>query len=276
MYLSYYPYSNENIEGIGAQYQRIIALLCIAKYHNLKYIHIPIKIGHNYDNDPLWNEKWDKMFNIKKFSNNNEININALDKEYNILLSLDKLKNPNILYCFHNPYDLFYSNSHEYLTNIQKELIKEYDENNNHRKLIYNKNKINIAIHIRVFNDYDDNREYNNFINNLSCRFIYTSDMYKKLINNLKQNYPNSDIHIFSQNKYFDLKYKSLRYINYIQFHLDDMEHLDTFHHLCKADVLVLGLSSFSMLAGFYNNNTVIYLNYCTPPALKSWIVYDN
>lgn len=275
MYLSYYSYSNENIEGVGAQYQRIIGLLCIAKYHKLKYIHIPIKIGHNYDKDLFWNEKWDKMFNINKLSNNNEININLLNKEYNIHLSLDKLQNQNTLYFFHNPLDLFYSNINEYLSNIQKELINIYDENNNYRKLIYNKNKINIAIHIRVINDYDDEHEYNNYINNTSNRFTFTCEMYKKLINYLKNKYLYADIHIFSQYKYFDLKYKDLRNINNIKLHFDDIDHFDTFHHLCKADVLVLGLSTFSILAGFYNKNTVIYLNFATPP-LKSWIIYNN
>ena len=70
MYISYNQLisNDENIkyEGVGAQYQRIVSLLSIAKRHNLKYIHIPIKIGHNYNNDPEWDNKWDNMFNIKK------------------------------------------------------------------------------------------------------------------------------------------------------------------------------------------------------------------
>ena len=48
---------NIKYEGVGAQYQRIVSLLSIAKRHNLKYIHIPIKIGHNYNNDPEWDDK---------------------------------------------------------------------------------------------------------------------------------------------------------------------------------------------------------------------------
>jgi hypothetical protein len=72
MYISYNQLNpndekqdNIQYEGVGAQYQRIVSLLSIAKRHNLKYIHIPIKIGHNYNNDLEWNNKWDKMFNIK-------------------------------------------------------------------------------------------------------------------------------------------------------------------------------------------------------------------
>ena len=48
---------NIDFEGIGAQYQKIIALLSIAKRHNLKYFHIMTKVGHNYENDPNWDEK---------------------------------------------------------------------------------------------------------------------------------------------------------------------------------------------------------------------------
>ena len=57
MYITYYIDANnmvlkDGFEGVGAQYQRIIGLLAIAKRHNLKYFHIPIQIGHNYSNDP--------------------------------------------------------------------------------------------------------------------------------------------------------------------------------------------------------------------------------
>lgn len=46
MYISFFSKNNnEEIqsknEGVGGQYQRIVALLSIAKRHNLKYIHIP-------------------------------------------------------------------------------------------------------------------------------------------------------------------------------------------------------------------------------------------
>ena len=276
MFLTYNQWSES--EGVGAQYQRIICMLAIAKYHNLKYIHTPIKIGHNYNNDDNWSQKWDNMFNIIKLSNNNDVDIDKLDKVYNHKLDCKIINNivttTNILYYLHDPYELYDTNTNSYLSSIQNSIIETYDEINNSRTLIYNKNKINIAIHIRVYNDYDNNGEYSNYINNISCRFIFTCDKYEKLINELKDKYLDADIHIFSQVKYFDLKYKKLRDISNLIFHFDDLDNFDTFHHLCKADVLVLGTSSFSMLAGFYNKNTVIYLPYISPPSLNSWIIY--
>jgi uncharacterized protein with HEPN domain len=99
--------------------------------------------------------------------------------------------------------------------------------------------------------------------------------MYEKIINNLKKEYPNSDIHIFSQEKYFDIKFKKLRDIKDVIIHFDDLDLFDVFHHLCKADVLVTGLSSFSVIAALYNKNKIIYLKFNSPPYLKSWIEYN-
>lgn len=264
-------------EGVGAQYQRIVALISIAKRHNLKYIHIPINIGHNYNNDPNWNEKWDNMFNIKKLSEN--IDYKTIKNQYINLypVSIEQLlkysTTTNLIY-YINPFKIFDNNSDYYLSNIQNDLINAYDENNSDRILIYDKTKINIAIHIRVFNKLDDIINYNDYIHNKNNRHYMTYDMYFNLINKLKEQYPNSDIHIFSQEDFFDIHYKKLREIENIKIHFDDLDNFDTFHHLCKSDILVMGTSSFSILAAFYNKNKIIYLPFNHPPSLKTWIVY--
>ena len=69
-------------EGVGAQYQRIIGLLGIAKKHGLKFIHRKITVGHNYEDDLLWDEKWDDIFNIKS--------INSIVEIYKKILQLIK------------------------------------------------------------------------------------------------------------------------------------------------------------------------------------------
>ena len=69
MYISYNFLNTCNIkelEGIGSQYHKIITLYAVARKNNIKYIHIPISVGHNDNNDEEWNTKWDKMFNFKK------------------------------------------------------------------------------------------------------------------------------------------------------------------------------------------------------------------
>ena len=285
MYVSY-NYLNtcniKEIEGIGSQYQKIITLFAVVKKNNLKYIHLPIQVGHNCTNDNEWDKKWDNMFNFKRLSNNDEIDINNIEKEFMIdNISFDYILNnkyKNKLYFYFHVFKIFDNNPEYYLKDIQDDIINAYDENNNNRKLIYNKDKINIAIHIRVFNDNDticeNIKSYISSDRNSSIRYYFTGKMYEELINKLKKQYPNSDIHIFSQEKYFDIKFKNLRKIENINIHFDDLDLFDTFHHLCKADVLVMGLSSFSFVAAFYNKNTIIYLPYSNPPSLKSWIQY--
>jgi len=288
MFIAYYQNSSDyasiyGYEGIGAQYQRIIALIAIAKQHNLKFIHFPITVGHNYNNDPEWNEKWEKFFNIKKLSNNNEVDYTKLEKfetpfTHNIKLDQllkDNINKTNVLNYYNLPFEIFDSNPDYYLSSVQKDIIDAYDEVNSSRELIYDKNKINIAIHIRVFNECDNKEYYQNFLNNQSERYYMNADKYIEYINTLKINYPNADIYIFSQKETFDIHFTKIRELKDIKLHFDDLDTFDTFHHLCKADVLCLGTSSFSFLAGFYNKNTVIYLPYYHPPALKSWVVYN-
>jgi hypothetical protein len=289
MYITYIPNINHkksnNIrseyEGVGAQYQRIIALLSIAKRHNLKYIHIPIKVGHNYNNDPEWHNNWDKMFNIQKLSDT--IDYSTIQKQhiYTNPITLDNLLNHNnnnslsIINCYTNPFNIFDKNSNYYLSYIQNDLINAYDENNSNRTLIYDKTKTSIAIHIRVFNQQDDIINFNNYMNNVDSRHYMTCDLYLSLIKKIKNQYQNSDIHIFSQEHLFDIHYKRLRDIEYIKIHFDDLDTFDTFHHLCKSDVLVMAPSSLSIIAAFYNKNTVMFLPFNHPPSLKSWIILD-
>jgi hypothetical protein len=200
MYISYNQLisNDENIkyEGVGAQYQRIVSLLSIAKRHNLKYIHIPIKIGHNYNNDPEWDNKWDNMFNIKKLSDNIDY-LTIKNKIYkNSPNSLDELlqNNHSTLTFYCNSFNIFDNNADYYLSNIQNDLINAYDENNSNRKLIYDKTKTSIAIHIRVFNQHDDAVNYNDYMNNTGIRSYMTCEAYSHLIVQLKEKYPNYDI----------------------------------------------------------------------------------
>ena len=92
------------LEGVGSLYQKIINLYAVAKKHNLKYIHIPVRVGHNYNNLENWDDKWDQFFNFKKLSNNDEIDIDKLNNmekhfitEYLSLEIMLKNNDPNVL-----------------------------------------------------------------------------------------------------------------------------------------------------------------------------------
>lgn len=261
MYLIY----ETKMEGVGAQYQRIFCLMSIAKRFNLNYIHKKITVDHNYDNDSEWDDKWDKFFNISKLSYKGYVDMSNVITYDSINSNiLNNIINTNNVYSICRSFDIIDKEPNAYYKLIQNDIINAYDEVNNNRTLMYLKDKINIALHIRVYNSHDglDN-----------TRSIIKDVEYYKLINKLKCVYNNAEIYIFSQKK-FDEKYSLLREIPDIKIHLD-YDTFDTFNHLCKADIIVMGTSSFSYLAGLYNKNTVIYYNFWHPP-LDSWINFNT
>jgi hypothetical protein len=263
MYLTY----DTQFEGAGAQYQRILCLLSIAKRHNLKYIHKKITVDHNYDNDSEWDNKWDDFFNISKLSYHGNVEASSVIKyqgiDNNILNSIINSNNLNSI-CF--SFSIVDANPDYYYKSIQDDVIYAYDKVNSNRKLMYSEDKISIALHIRAYNQCDG-------LDFSDRRYAISCDEYYKLITKFKTLYNNAEIHIFSQ-KTFDEKYSLLRDIPDLNIHLD-YDTFDTFHHLCKADILVMGTSSFSYLAGIYNKKSVVYYSFWHPP-LDNWINFKN
>lgn len=262
-------------EGAGAQYQRIIALLAIAKIHDLKFLHYMITIDHNYHNDPLWNEKWDNFFNIKSITNSityedikdkGVISIHTMTHHH--LRDILKSKALEHLYAITLPFQIVDTQPNLYYTSVQDDIRKAYFESNMNRPLnLFRNNRTNIAIHIRVINDCDDEYEKIHF-ENLEGRFEIKEHQYKCLISSLRHMYTDADIHIFSQQN-LNKKYKAIMQLDDVYLHLDT-DAMDTFHHMCSADVLVIAKSSFSYLAGIYNKNKVIYFPLQHPP-LNAW-----
>jgi N6-adenosine-specific RNA methylase IME4 len=269
MYLTY----DTQFEGAGAQYQRILCLLAIAKRHNLKYIHKKITVDHNYNNDSEWDNKWDDFFNISTLSYHGNIEkLNIVKYEYIDNTILNKIINAyeyNNLYSICFAFNIVDTSPDYYYKSIQDDAIYAYDKANSNRQLMYSKDKISIALHIRAYNDCDETH-VQTFEH---TRFAISCDEYYKLITKLKNTYTNAEIHIFSQ-KTFDEKYSSLRDIPDLNIHLD-YDTFDTFHHLCKADILVMGRSSFSYLAAIYNKKSVIYYTFWHPP-LDNWVNFKN
>lgn len=253
LYLTYY--TNIHNDGMGAQYQRIIGIICIAKYYNFIYVHSPItKMEHI--NDMTYINKIDDFFGINKnFKNVNYYsydNVLKIEKpSINELLSYDK-KNKNILIEIYIPYDICEKNIEIYDRGMifLRQIIKN----------IIPLKKQNIIIHIRR-GDVD--------MNNNNERYIDIVE-YNNIINIFKEKYKNYNILVFTQidenNKNeFDI-YKNDKIVT-IRANEDI---LITFNNLIHADILVICKSSFSYLAGMYNPNIVYYYDFWHKP-LKHW-----
>jgi len=257
LYLKYNVY----VDGLGAQYQRIISILALAKKYDCQYIHESIKTFEHISNENTeYYELIEEYFQIYKFTANiSEItfhnieflkgNITSEHMDYYKEIS----KNINVLLILDHPYNIFDKDPNEYdiimplLREIKLSLyLPEYNESNK-----------NIAIHIRR----GDVSPYSN--NN---RFVELS-YYQNIINKFADKYKNGTFFIFTEisnnNKEefenFIIKNKN----NNINIKLmADIDVLMTLEYLIKADVLVMSKSSFSYIAGLYNNNEVYYMDF--------------
>lgn len=259
-------------EGAGAQYQRAIGLLAICRQNdNLKYIHNKITVGHNYDNDEYWDDKWDNLFGLSELSCKDDLDSN-IEVEDTYLLNDDHYNqiHLNKLLKVQIPFNIIEQHIDNFFNDdFLSELRDIYCKNNADRKLfLFDKDKVNIAMHIRVFNECDGEEERLLFTQNRRDGRFCGLDTYIVIIQQLKQQFPSSKIHIFTQSN-FDKRHSPLRDLPEVSIHTE-VDAIDTFHHLCNADVFVMSKSSFSYLAGLYNTKTVIYLPFWHTP-LSSW-----
>jgi len=262
---------NYTDEGVGAQYQRILCILLLCDLLEIKYIHQKITVGHNYDNDINWNERWDNLFNLNKLSsvitgNNKQKIIEKFNPPVHEIIqniqNFEKDKNSDYIIKITNSTQIgdFYIN---YFDNILYKVRSLYNYTG---KCIYDKNYTNIAIHIRVHNKFDT--EPPDSSQEFGARYTLNCNQYKELIINLKKKYKNPLVHIFTQESQ---EFDNIDGVIYYK----DTDAFFTLHHLIKADVLVTAKSSFSYLAALYNENEVIYVNFWHKPLIH-WNNYEN
>ena len=164
------PYGNNVFDqiAIGAHYNKIMGIIGFCRVNGLKYFHRKIKSGHNYKNDPEWDDKWDDFFNLKQISEYDE----------------------NITY-FEHPFDIISSNPVLYYETAIK-FVREFYKVPEHIK-VHDKYA---AIHIRVPNSCDT-EPWDSMPGGV--RFI-SLDMYKYAVEKLKNE--GYEIHIFTQENF--------------------------------------------------------------------------
>ncbi len=233
-------------DGFGGQFQTIIYSVIFAEFSNRKFLYSPFEgMEHNYDNDPEFIEKKEKLIN---FIGNFEIN-NKQQAQWAIS-ALDYIR-------FFEAHLNMCANSSSLKT------IKEIFRANKNIEDYFNPNEFNIAIHVRRPNPHDNRIEGTN-----------TPDgTYINIINALREVYSTRQpiFHIYSQGDAENFK---------SSFHADDIVlHIDesieqTFTSLVIADVLVTSASSFSYTAGLISNGVVYYIPFWHPP-LPHWNIIN-
>jgi len=231
----------ERTDGFGAQFQTFIYAILYAESEGNVYVHTNIKnMEHNYDNRENFIEQVESLMNIK----NNYMNVNDVS-----LLHVKKLNIHDLIHIFDNNLD-------HYLNDEPIKKLKNIFWENKDRNVFKN-NKLNIAVHIRRPNVYDNRIEGAN-----------TSDnYYLNVINHIRNTKENILFHIYSQGNIKNFEcYKNDDTI----FHIDE-ELSDTYIGLVAADILVMSASSFSYSAALLSDGGIYYLPFWHSPS-KKWI----
>jgi len=126
--------------------------------------------------------------------------------------------------------------------------------------------EINIAIHIRVFNSIDFDRDSNREIFNSEKNQDYVR-LIEDILDSLKDVNVGKNFHIYSQGSKDDFKF--LEEISKdkakIFLHIDEYP-LVSLYHLCKSDILVMANSSFSYISSLIGNQiTLVRDNFWHP-----------
>lgn len=253
LYLTYVPY----IDGMGAQYQRVIGLIALAYAHECTYVHTSVnQMDHVTPAEVIEIEHFlqiNSYYNKANIKFDVEYNIKSEEVECSILHFKSQSNTSNILLKIHNCLAILDAN-----TQLYNKVMPMLRNINQCRDLIhFNKNVINIAVHIR-------RGDVSNVKN--SDRYLPTS-YFKTIIDKLLVQFSGANVCIFTEitpenRDEFNI-FTNIKIIS-------GGDVLITFEHLSKADILITSKSSFSYVAALYNENTVLYTNFWHKP-LPHW-----
>jgi hypothetical protein len=253
--------------GIGHQIGNYISGFHHAKYMGLEFVHIP-----------FYNEKWERLLGFGE----NEMQIKALKRikkrrlpffeEDNADLQkeiIDSYKGENVI--FIEEQDQGYKNSYTEMAFLKRKFYNARARKED--KLIYSKENLNIAIHIRR-GDIMMNGKVNTMH---EIRFQHNS-YYVNVLNCITGNIEterNICAYIYSQGNEAD--FPEFKDFNNITFCLN-MNPYDSFIHLVYADLLVTGKSGFSYIPALLSNGIKICPEdfwHGYPPS-EDWILADE
>ena len=252
-------------DGIGAQAIAIISTLLFARGSGLQYLHTPFKkIAHNYDDDPEWEQKWERFFNL----GSGELQFHDLHGDSEGLIRRSLRSGPHeddlplesragdvleighcLKYADCNP-DLF--------TFIRADLRKRYHLT---PKIEVRRDGVLIlAMHVRRGD-----------VSASAARFTSNRDL-SLLLSQLESMLGKVpfEVHLFSQGSEDDFPEFSGRVI----FHLDENP-FQTFQWLVGADILITAKSTFSYTAAILSQGTVIYFPFWHRP-MWNWLRVDR
>lgn len=255
-------------DGGGAQLLRQLSTIAFTKAFGFSYIHTPLsEVSHNQENDDEWTNKWENFFQLSNFSTsdfNENIEFSHFKDAIDLiptLLKIDQAETDR----FYSVYDChsFINRNISFYEDIRAELRQYYEESERSKNLLYNKNILNVAIHVRR-GDINKEQHPERFtsIKKLGKVIQQIEDVLgeKKFI-----------ISIFCEEKQKDLEQLVSKNVQTI-YHLDIFDVLD---HLIHADLLVTSKSTVSYVPAIVNKGIIIYEHFWHAP-LQDWLEMEK
>jgi hypothetical protein len=231
-------------DGFGAQFQTLIYTVIYAELTNKKFVYTPFKdMEHNYNKDPHFIEKKERLINFK-----DNFEINNCQASAQQVGEMIRFFEVNITKC---------------INSLALKKIKNIFRANKNIINHFNNNNFNIAIHIRRHNQHDSRIEGTNI----------SDSLYLEIINKLRKIYSekNPFFHLYSQGNVENFK----SFISSDVFlHLNESIE-DVFISMVLADILVTSASSFSYTAGILSEGIIYYIPFWHSP-LPNWININN
>ena len=251
-------------EGFGSRFESILSCYLLSKLKGLKFVYTNIKnFEHMSWGNYLSQESWDELVNM--YISNVFLPRNDVLLYEELPGNTNKVHLPTTDFNFNNYNNTLFLSGNvpeikKYLNeeiNNNLDIIEELKTNyfkNINIQTYYDKNKINIALHIRRFTKtdccnsrtrelYEKGNSYDLYYYNMICTI-------KEIIKNIPL-----EFHIFTQidsddidffKHYLDLEDEYSKIIIHTGNDLfSDM------HHMITADILIMAISSFSIIANY-------------------------
>lgn len=239
----------------GHKFHNWLTGLYLSKLFNLEYIYSPFtQDAERYESFLNLHTGYRKItdispcgiFNVPSFEfcHNDSLSENVFEENLNRFARyVDMLPEEGLIDLAHNPFPGMLTQHYEL---IIPELQKAY-WSKNREAFLYKVEAINVAIHIR---------RGDISLNNNPDRWLDLTH-YKNIIENINRELGRDNVMIFVFSEGEVEEFEDLAEENVLLV-LGGSD-LEAVHHMCAADILVTGQSSFSIMAAYFNKNFTIY-----------------
>lgn len=249
-----------NAPGVGHEFRLWLTGYTLAQYYNCIFVHDPFCGSHTQTWDGVGRldipvEQWESFLNF----GNNELKITDLPSDIPII-NLSKFPTGQPvsrwadIITSHQKSDILFKCPFNQFIQMDWNIYAhnrfkaKYWEQRTKQPVPshFVSGKTSVAVHIRRC-DVTPQRYPDRYLPNT---------YYKKVLEQIREVYPDAEIHIYSDAKTIN-EFSNLAQIPNIAFHLQT-NIFETFQALVSADILVTGIGSFSILAAYISNGIKI------------------